>query len=92
MAQSDQLTTPPVVDFWANLRSEAATRAWREVRIYREAVERRGGGASSFAPRGAEDVIAEMDACGIDASVVSGMTGSEALYPQHNYSIDEVLA
>lgn len=82
----------PVVDFWANLRSEEATRAWQDVRVYREAVETRGGAATSFAPRGLQETLADMDGCGIDVSVVTGMTGDEPRYPQRNYTIDEVLA
>lgn len=81
----------PVVDFWANVRSEAATKAWRNVRVFRQAVEARGGAAASFAARGPAETLADMDACGIDVSVLSGMAGLEPLYPQHNYSIDEVL-
>jgi predicted TIM-barrel fold metal-dependent hydrolase len=78
----------PVVDFWTNLRSQAATEAWQSTRIFRQAVEARGGTVRERSP---DDVLADMDAAGIDVSVVSGMAGVEPLFPQRNYSIHEVL-
>jgi uncharacterized protein len=83
--------TPPTIDFWANLRSPAATTAWQSIREFREAGEARGS-TDSFKPRGPRETLADMDGCGIDASIISGLTGIEPLYPQHNYAIDEVLA
>jgi predicted TIM-barrel fold metal-dependent hydrolase len=77
-----------VVDFWANLRSAAAVEAWKRIRVFREAVEARGG---SFKERGPEETLAEMDGCGIDVSVISGTTGLDPLYPQDNYTVHEVL-
>jgi predicted TIM-barrel fold metal-dependent hydrolase len=83
---------PPslVIDFWVNVRSEAATRAWKNIRIFREAVEARGGTAS-FLQRGPKETLDDMDACGIDVSIVSGMAGLEPRYPQDNYTVHEVL-
>ena len=79
-----------MVDFWANLRSETAAEAWKTIRVFRQASEARGS-TTSLQPRGVAETLSDMDACGIDVSIVSGMAGVEALFPQQNYSIEDVL-
>jgi uncharacterized protein len=81
-----------VVDFWINLVSPTAAEAWRVDSVLQGMSAEFLRGEGSIGAYTSEQLIADMDAAGVDVAIVSGSArvGSHVL--GRNHSIDEILS
>ncbi|HEY1282212.1 MAG TPA: amidohydrolase family protein [Acidimicrobiales bacterium] len=81
-----------IVDAWSNLRSPEATKVWATHPQLQRVTAKAGSTVAATTERTVDDVVAELDACGADLAIVSGLAGSGSYRPTFNYTVDEVLA
>ncbi len=79
-----------IVDFWSNLRSPAAVKAWENNPTLAGVANFFGN--ATFEVRDVAAVVEELDENRVDMALVSGLAGGTGHMKSNNYTIEEALA
>lgn len=85
------MRSEPTIDCWANLRPESSVATFSRSRVLRDVQSYFGMDEIDRSARGADDLLAAMDAAGVDGSIISATVGSGAVLPVGGYELSEAV-